>query len=157
MAWADVNFDDVNLGVDLIPEGDYTFMVVSGQKGKWDEGKFEVRLNIATPGTFQGQTLYLSYPNPKVDKNQPDDSPRNWVMKSIKLFLEAMRPFGYTIAKGESPVDFVNRIAADADQKGEQLLFDARVQHETYADKETGEPQTRHKIAFRSVKACERG
>jgi hypothetical protein len=158
MAWTDVNFDEVNAGTDLIPEGDYTFMVISGSRGKWDQDEVSVRLNIATPGPFAGQTVYLRYPNPaKADKNQPADSPQNWVVKSFKLFLEAVKPFGYTMARGESPVEFINRAVADADKKNEEIYIDARVGHETYADKETGEPITRHKIAFRSVKPSERG
>jgi hypothetical protein len=158
MAWTDVNFDEVNPGQELIPEGDYTFLVISASRGKYDQDEVSVRVNVATPGPFQGVTVYLRYPNPaKADKNQPADSPHNWVVKSFKLFLEAVKPFGYTMAKGETPVEFINRIANDADRKNEQIMFDARVGHETYADRETGEPITRHKIAFRSVKACERG
>lgn len=157
MGWTDVNFDEVTAGTDLIPAGDYTFMVISASKGKFDSEEISVRLNVATPGPTQGQTVYLRYPNPaKADKNQPADSPQNWVIKSFKLFLEAVKPFGYAMTQGETPVEFINRMTKAADQANEQILFDARVQHETYADRESGEPVTRHKIAFRSVKACER-
>ena len=157
MTWTEVNFDEVNPGQDLIPEGDYTFMVVSAAKGKYDAERSEIRLSIATPGPFQGQTVYLSYPSVRVDKNNPNGGPFNWVVKTIKLFIEAVKPFGYRIAAGEAPVDFVNRITQEADSKNEQILIDARIAHETYADRETGEPITRHKVAFKSVKPCERG
>jgi hypothetical protein len=158
MSWTDVNFAEVNPGQDLIPEGDYTLMVVSGSRGKFDQEEVSVRLNVATAGPFQGQTVYLRYPNPaKADKNNPQGGPQNWVVKSFKLFLEAVKPFGYSIREGESPVDFINRMSKEADQKNEQILIDGRIAHETYADKETGEPVTRHKIVFKSVKPCERG
>jgi len=157
MAWTDVNFDEVNPGQELIPEGDYTFMVISGSRGKFDQEEISVRVNVATPGPFQGQTVYLRYPNPaKADKNNPQGGPQNWVVKSFKLFLEAVKPFGYKMVSGESPVEFINRMAQAADHKNEQIMFDARIGHETYADRETGEPITRHKIVFRTVKPCER-
>jgi hypothetical protein len=150
MAWTDVSFDEVNPGAELLPEADFTFMVVSGSRGKFDQEQLSIRLSIATPGPYQGQSVYLNYPNPdKAGKGVPANDPRNWVNKAFKSFINATQQ---TMAPGEHPVDFINRIVADADERNSQILIDARIAHETFPDKETGEPVTRHKVAMRSVK-----
>jgi hypothetical protein len=155
MSWTDVNFEEVNPGQDLIPEGDYTFLVISANKNKFQPGAFDVRLSIASPGPFQGQSVFLKYPKLAADKNNPNGGPQNWVIKAFKLFLEAVKPFGYKMNTGEEPVDFVNRITNEAEDNKSELYIDARIGHESYADKETGEPVTRHKVVFRSVKPTE--
>jgi hypothetical protein len=156
MSWTDVNFEEVNPGQDLLPEGDFTFLVNSANKNKFKPGAFDVRLTVATEGPSQGQSVFLRYPALTADKNNPSGGPQNWVVKAFKLFLEAVKPFGFKMEAGEEPVDFVNRMVNEAEDKNEEIYIDARIAHETYADKETGEPVTSHKIVFRSVKACEK-
>lgn len=153
MAWTDVNFSEVNPGAELIPEGEYTFMVTGANRDKIDPEAFSVRLSMATAGAYAGQTVYMRYPNPdKAGKGVPGNDPRNWVVKSFKIFELAT---GKSLQENEHPVQFVNRIAKEADQAKKPIYIDAKVVHETFADKETGEPVTRHKVAFRSVRPAE--
>lgn len=156
MAWTDVNYEEVTTGRSLLPIGDYTFMLVSASRGRFDVEVVDMRVSVATPGPYQGETLFHKYPNPeKADKRQSASSPNNWVNKAFKLFLNAVKPYGFLMAQGEHPVDFINRICAEADQKNESILFDARIEHDSYTNKESGELVACHRIVLKSIKACE--
>lgn len=155
MTWTDVNFDEVVAGDEILPEDQYTFEVISATRDRFDREKFSIRLDVAA-GPYKGQRLYVEYPNPgKADKNHPEGGPQNWVIKAFKLFLNAVKPFGYTLHTFETPVDFVNRIVAEADAKNEPILIMARNTHNTYTDKETNELVTKNKVTPRSVRPYE--
>lgn len=153
MAWTDVSFSEVNPGAEIIATGEYTFALVNAQKGKNDPDEFSVRASVATPGPYAGQSVYIRYPNPeKAGKGVPASDPRNWVIKAFKIFEVAM---GHDMNPGEHPVDYVNRIAREAQAQGGSVLFEARIDHETFPDKETGEPVTRHKVVLRSIRVAQ--
>lgn len=151
MAWTDVDFETVNPGADVIAEGEYTFMVVGANWNKFDKDAFDIRLNIATAGSYQGVTVYFRYPNPaKADKNQPANSQFNWVNKAFKQFIDAI---GKKKEAGEDPVSYITRIVKEAEADNEVLLFDAKMTENEYQDRNTQELKKDSKIAFRSVKA----
>ena len=152
MAWTDVNFNEVNTSQELIPEGTYTFRVAGANRNKFDTEKVDVRLEIATTGPYQGVPRYLQCPKPdKAGKGMPASSPQKGVNKMMKLFINAV---GGGIEPGEHPVDFLTRIVSEAEDRGEDVLVEARVDQRTFPDRETGEPITKNQIALRSVKAA---
>lgn len=151
MAWTDVNFNEVNTSQELVPAAVYQFRVAGANRNKFDSGKVDVRLEIVTDGPYQGTPMYLQFPNPdKADHNHPGSDPRNWVNKMMKQFINAT---GGSYEQGEHPVDFVTRIVSEAEDRGEDILIEARVDQRTFPDRETGEPITKNQIALRSVKA----
>lgn len=128
----DINYEEVNLGKETIAPGDYTLRLVGGSRNKYDQDAVDVKAKIVNECPFHGENLFFKFPNPdKADKNNPGDSPKNWVIKAFKRFVVSL---GKDIHAGEHPVDYLNRIGAEGD-----AFFDATVVHRTYKDKETGD------------------
>jgi hypothetical protein len=130
----DVNFDEVVPGKEQIAPGDYTLRLLGGSRNKYDQEAVDVKAKIVSEGAFHGETLFFKFPNPdKADKNNPGNSPKNWVVKNFKRFVMSL---GVDIQAGEHPVDYLNRAGAEG------AFFDATVVHRSYKDKETGDDKT---------------
>lgn len=144
MSWTEVNFAEVNPGVDLIAEGDYTLRVLGGERNKYDQEAIDVKAAVVNEGPYCGQKVFFKFPNPAVaGKGVPASDPRNWVNKAFKRFEQAI---GINIEPGEHPVEYLNRIALSDGR------LDAKIKHSTYKNKDTGDDVTKTDVPLGSFR-----
>jgi hypothetical protein len=131
-SWNEVDLSTVPTEAAILPEGKYEFELLPGARfGKWDADRVEAGAKVAS-GEFSGRICYFNYPSPaKVG---------DWV---YGVFVRMTKATGVEIEEGETPVDYLNRVA------GEHFM--ATLKHRTYADSETGESVTKMDLKIGSV------
>lgn len=129
-SWSEVDLTTIPTDNDIIPEGKYEFELLPGARfSKWDADRIEAAAKVAS-GEFAGRVQYFNYPDPaKVGE---------WVRG---VFVRMTRAAGKEIAEGESPIEYLNRVAG--------AHFAASVIHRTF-DKE-GESVTKSDLKIGSV------
>ncbi|CAN5950563.1 unnamed protein product [Sphagnum jensenii] len=100
-SWAEVDLTTVTTDNSVLPENqDFEFELLPGARfSKYDPDRVEAAAKVAN-GEFAGRIKYFSYPDPnKVGE---------WVRG---VFIRMTHALGSEIEPGESPVDYLNRMA----------------------------------------------
>lgn len=133
MSWGEIDLSTTPSDNEILPESDsLNFVVTGGKANKFDAEKVDVFAKVVD-GEFKGRSTIFSYPDP---------AKQEW---SAGVFVRLAKSMGIPINKGETPVDYITRAAAE---KGR---FTAPVKHRTvtYDGLET----TKSEVAIMKVKA----
>ncbi len=131
-SWSEVDLTTVTTDNNVLPEGqDFEFELLPGARfSKYDPDRVEAAAKVAT-GEFAGRVKYFSYPDPK--------KVGEWVRG---VFVRMTHAIGEEIEPGESPVDYLNRVAGGH--------FRAQVKHRLVA--QDGVDITKDEIKIGNVK-----
>lgn len=132
MSWSEIDLTSISTDTDLLPETtDFVWELLPGAKfSKYDPARVEAAAKVAS-GEFAGRVKYFSYPDP---------AKQSW---SAGVFIRMTRALGVEIEEGESPVDYLNRVA------GNQFI--APVKHRTIEYE--GATSQKDEIKITNVKA----
>ena len=99
MSWGDIDLSTARADNEVLPESEATnFLITGAGKNKFDSEKVDVYAKVLD-GPEKGARTVFSYPNP----NDYD-----WV---IGVFKRLVNSIGIKIEEGESPVDYLIRVA----------------------------------------------
>jgi hypothetical protein len=132
-SWMEVDLTTVPTDNEVLPENQYfNFELLAGAKpSRFDPDRIECAAKVID-GEFAGRVKYFSYPDPaKVG---------DWVRG---VFIRATRAFGVEIEKGETPVEYLNRVAG--------AHFSAPVKHRIVDS--DGVDSTKDEIKIGNIKA----
>lgn len=132
MSWSEIDLTSVSTESNVLPENvDYTWELLPGAKfSRFDPGRVEAAAKVAT-GEFAGRVKYFSYPDPKKQSWSPG------------VFIRLTKAVGIEVEEGESPVDYLNRVAGSN--------FTAPVRHRLVPD-EGGAEATKDEVKIQNVK-----
>jgi hypothetical protein len=133
MSWGEIDLSTTPSDNEILPEASALNFVVTGAKeNKFDAEKVDVFAAVYD-GEFKGRKTIFSYPDP---------AKQDW---SAGVFVRLAKSMGIAINKGEKPVDYIKRAAAE---KGK---FTAPVKHRvvTY----DGLEDTKSEVNIMKVKA----
>lgn len=115
---------------ELLPKGKYTFTLLPGSA--IDESRGRLNINVAVAdGPSKGRRVFPSLPLPQSASDWP-----NQVIRKLSTVL------GTEFTEGESPADYLNRVANNGHSK-----FTDNVFHRTYP-KSDGTNGTEVRMAF---------
>lgn len=111
MSWSDVKLADVT--VESFPEienGTYTFTLLPGASTRTNKfGTEELVVSAAiNSGSYSGRRVFLQYPGDSV--HSETGKAITWGKQALKKLQIAL---GTEQTDGETPVDFLNRVASD--------------------------------------------
>jgi len=138
LAWTDVNLADVKPeGFDPIPEGTYTFSLLPTATLRDRNGVQELNVSASiTNGDFTGRRVFFSYPDPTSTDSK--GKKRSWSAQALKKLEIAL---GTEITEGESPVEYLNRVASNG-----HGTFQATLAKGTYIPEGATEPRVEFKL-----------
>lgn len=98
MGWGDIDLSTVPADNELLPAEVFNFVVTGGKPNKFNSNKVDVSAKVAD-GQYKGTSAFFSYPDP---------AEQEW---SVGVFKRLVNSIGIKIEEGESPVDYLNRVA----------------------------------------------
>lgn len=107
MGWENIDLKDISTQDALIPPGVYSFELSSG--AKFDEkGTIKTSATVNGNGEFTGKRVFFTYPDP--ESISAAGKVNSWSAVAFKRLEQAL---GVDVNEGESPVDYLNRVAGN--------------------------------------------
>lgn len=139
MSWQNVKLGDIepNTGFAPIPEGNYKFQLLTGASTRERNGYEELVVSAAiVEGDSKGRRVFMQYPDPEATYVNKDGETKTfaWSAQALKKLEISL---GEDQAEGETPVEYLNRVAADG-----LGLFTMNITQRSYFKKEQLDPET---------------
>lgn len=99
MSWNDVNLAGINITIEPVAIGEYTFELNPGTKMSEDGKRIEASATIVGDSPFAGRKMFFSYPDPQT---------YDWSPRVLRRLVNAL---GVEPVEGESPVETLSRAA----------------------------------------------